>query len=35
MDLRFDGERILRERMDLGIRVHLFNFGRNKKFCYG
>ena len=30
MDLGFDGERILRERMDLGIRVHLFNLGEIK-----
>ena len=30
MDLGFDRERILRERMDLGIRVHLFNLGEIK-----
>ena len=30
MDLRFDGERILRERMNLGIRVQLFNLGEIK-----
>ena len=30
MNLVFDGERILRERMDLVIRVHLFNLGEIK-----